>query len=217
MPGCWELSAQKQVLCATLHTDVVTLAWALGLKNLQIPGQFLPLAGMPFDHSRNAACEQCLAGGFEWLFFLDSDVIPPRDAILRLMAHKKPFISGIYCRRSPPHAVPVMIKDGKWLANYPPNALIEVDLVGAGCLLIHRSFLEKIPPQRPGKKWFDWRVDMKGILPDGECLSEDFTLCQHARRHGVPVLVDTSIMCRHVGFAESTLGSFVPLNTTPHT
>ncbi len=195
------------------------MAWAYGLRNLIIPGQAFGLAGMPFDHARNTACQQALQAGADFLFSLDSDVVPPRDTILRLMKHDLPVVSGIYCRRSPPHSVPVMIRNGQWITEFPANSLIEVDLVGAGCLLIRRDVLEKLPPidDKRGKHWFDWRVDMVGLIPQGEALSEDFSFCLQCRKHGIPIVVDTSIQARHVGFGESTYGSFVPLNTTPIT
>jgi len=125
----------------------------------------------------------------------------------------------MYCRRSPPHAVPVMIKNGQWVTQFAPGAVVDVDLVGAGCLLVHRSVLESLPPSDPnrGKRWFDWRVDMQHLLPPGEAMSEDFTFCLNARKHGYKILVDTSIRCRHVGLAEADLGTFVPCNATPVT
>jgi len=168
---------------------------------------------MPFDHARNESCKACLSGGFEWLFSLDSDVIPPRDAIPRLISRNLPIVSGLYCRRSPPNSVPVAIKNGQWLTEYEDNSLVEVDLVGSGALLIHRSVLERLPPQRPeaGKHWFDWRVDCKDVLPHDRCLSEDFTLMQHARNHGYHVMLDTSVKCKHIGLAEAGFGTFGPL------
>ncbi len=217
MPGYWELGPSQRVLCCILHTDNTSIAWAFGLRNLKIPGTVMGLAGMPFDHARNNAAMQALEHGFDWLFFLDSDVIPPPDAVLRLMKHDQPIVSGVYHRRSHPHGIPVMLKDGQWIQNPPKNKLIDVDLVGAGCLLIHRSVLSSLPPQRPGKHWFDWRVDMKGVegLQPGECMSEDFTFCIHAKRNGYRVLVDTSVICKHVGFAEFNHASCGPLDYQP--
>lgn len=219
MPGAWETQGLGTVLGCIIHTEATTVAWAFGLKNLQIPGQWIALAGMPFCHARNAGAMKAVECGADFLFFLDSDVAPPHDAILRLMAHNLPIVSGIYCRRSPPQGVPVMMRGGQWVTKYPANSLIQVDVVGAGCLLIRRDVLEKLPPQRPGKHWFDWRVDMRGskVVPDDTCMSEDFTFCQHARKHGYPVMVDTSIMCRHIGLAEAGYGTFGPLNTNPLT
>lgn len=218
MPGAWEIP--PSVLCCILHTDNTTVAWAFGLRRLIIPGPFqepVALAGMPFDHARNVAAMRTLESGADYCFMFDSDIVAPADAILRLIAQKKPIVSGMYCRRSPPVAVPVMIRGGQWVTQFPKNALIEVDVVGAGCLLIAREVLEKLPPQRPeaGKHWFDWRVDMQGLLPQGECLSEDFTMCIHAKRHGYQIFVDTSIQCKHIGYAESKYASFGPLDVAP--
>jgi len=217
MPGSWE--QMNSVLGYVLHTETTSVAWAFGLRNLQIPGPIIPLAGMPFDHARNAAAKMMLDQGFEWLFSLDSDVIAPNDAVLRLLAHKQPFISGLYHRRSPPHSVGVMIRNGQWVTNYQRGKIIEVDLVGAGCLLIHRSVVESFfrQPIAPGHPMFSWQVDMQGILPPGECLSEDFTTCLEWRRRGGKVLVDTSICCRHVGNFQTGDGTAVPLETVSQT
>lgn len=214
MSGAWELP--PQVLVSILQVDVVTTAWAFGLRNLIVPGHLppLPLAGMPFDHARNRACQSALEMGADYLFFLDSDVIPPRDAILRLINHRKPLISGMYSRRSPPWSVPVMIRNGAWVNEFPKGSVVEVDYVGAGCMLIARSVLEQLPPSDPmrGKHWFDWKVDMIGLVPNGEALSEDFVFCKRVKDVlGIPTLVDTSIECEHVGYAAATHGHYRPM------
>ncbi len=227
MSGCWEM--QHDVLVGTLHTDVTTVAWACGFRNLIIPGRgaFLPVAGMPFDHARNSLNQAALDGGFSHVLHLDSDCIPPRDGILKLLRHNLPIVSGMYCRRSPPHSVPVMIKNGTWVTNFTPGSLVEVDMVGAGFLLLSRWFLENFPPQAPelGKHWFWWRVDQRDIKDPttgkpkyDNCLSEDFTMNVMAKtKLGVPSFVDTSVIVKHVGYAQSTFGSFVPMETTPNT
>lgn len=225
MVAAWEIKNQKQVLVAILHTEIVTFAWSLGLRRLLVPGEIRefpinvdnyvdPVQGVtarPYDDLRNEACMACLKGGWEYLFFLDSDVVCPPDTIHRLLAHKKPLISGLYFRRSPPVGLPVMMKPvGQWHVNYPRDKVIEVDTVGAGCLLIHRSLLEKCPPQRPGHHWFDWRVNLNGQHPFP--LSEDFTFNVWVKQKlNVPTLVDTSVRCRHLGYSESTEGQFMPL------
>jgi hypothetical protein len=223
MPGSWEIRQGRQVLVSIIHVENTTLAWAFGLRNLIIPGGIFAPTGMPYDHSRNTCCQVALDNKMEWLFFLDSDVIPPRDAILRLMAHKQPIISGVYCRRSDPHGIPVMLRGGQWLTNEGVcGKVIDVDLVGAGCLLIHRTALETIRDKGPldpkrGKTWFDWRVDMKHLLPEGKAMSEDFMFCMRAKELGYKILVDTSVRCKHVGLAEADFMSLKPLNHNPNT
>lgn len=220
MATAWEIRQANSVLCAILHVDVTTIAWAFGLRRLQVPGRVIGLTGMPYDHARNEACKHALQHNYQYLFFLDSDVIPPADAVHRLMAHRLPLVSGVYHRRSPPHGEPVMLIGGAWVSNYPQNAVIEVEHVGAGCLLVHRSVLEdflKRPAStsRPGKPWFDWRADMHGILPAGSCKSEDFSFCDMAREMGHKVMVDTSIQCDHVGLAKAQRGCILPLDGLP--
>lgn len=215
MAGAWEIMNQQQVLVGILHVDTTTIHWACGFRHLVIPGQVMPVSGQPFDMARNSVCEAALAGGFNWVFFLDSDVVPPRDAIIRLMSHRKQIISGVYYRRSPPEGVPVMQKGGGWYVNYPRDRLFEVDVVGAGCLLIHRSVLETLPPQFPqgGKKWFRWGVDSQWseeALKVGPPMSEDFTFNKWAKKHGIPTWVDPSVQCLHVGLAEASQNSFRP-------
>lgn len=221
MSGSWELRQRNSMVLGILHTDLTSVAWALGLRNLQIPGTIMPVAGMPYDMARNTVAQHVLVSGATWCGFLDSDVIPPADAYLRLIAHNQPLMSGVYHRRSPPEGIAVMMKPlGQWVVNYPSNSVIEVDVVGAGCRVIHRSVLERMQmsPKRPGKRWFDWRVDMKGILPQEECLSEDFAFDRRcALEYGYKILVDTSIQCRHVGLAEATCFQFRPCDTTPNT
>ena len=214
MPVSWELKAQRRVLSYSIHVESTTMRWAAAFRRLIIPGDFFFVpSGMPFDHARNTAVQQFLNSPYEYLFSLDSDVCPPPDTILRLLAHNRPFISGMYCRRSPPKSVPVMIKNGSWVTNFVKGSLVEVDLVGAGCLLIHRSVFERVPPLRPGKPWYDWRVDLRGsgVVPEDSCLSEDFVHNWWLRKHGIQMWVDTGVTCKHVGLAESDLGTFEPL------
>lgn len=215
MSGSWE--NKINVLGAILHVESTSIAWAFGFRNLLPYGMpFLPVTGMPYDMARNHACMMALQHGFSHLFFYDSDVIAPKDAVLRLLAHNKPIVSGLYYRRSPPHGLPVMIKNGTWFTDYVPGSTVAVDMVGAGCLLLSRELLEKSPPQRPGHHWFDWRVNYKNMsipdFPDDRNLSEDFSYNVWIKRQlGITTYVDTSIECRHAGFSQAVRGNMLPL------
>jgi hypothetical protein len=219
MPGYWEI--EPSVFVGILHTEMVPFHWACGYRKLKWPGPFqdaYPVAGRPFDHARNEICMRFLESGADHLFFLDSDVVLPEDAVHRLLRHNLPFVSAMYCRRSPPHSVPVMMRDGQWVTEIPSdteNPLVEVQLVGAGAMLIRRDVIANFPPQREGKHWFDWRVD----LPPSQqfpSLSEDFTMCiELKRRMGIPIMVDTSLRAKHIGLFETDYRMAGPVGSTP--
>lgn len=224
LAGAWEIP--PNVLVGILHTEIVPISWAFGLRNLIVPGNLpiMPVSGMPFDMSRNVICQHALNVGADAVLHLDSDVIPPRDAILRLLAHRQPIVSGLYCRRSPPWSVPVAQKDGQWLTNFKPGSTVEVDLVGAGCLLLRREFLLDMAQRFPlapelGKVWFWWRSDLPEATTKREDrTSEDFSTCRAAiNRGGYKVLLDTSIVCRHVGLSDSTYMHYRPAEVIPVT
>lgn len=211
MPGAWERQ-RPSVLTAILTRELVSTRWAKGLREIAMP----PLSGVifksgqPFDTARNSAVDDVLALGFEWLFFLDDDVIPPPDVIARLMNHRLDIVSGLYYRRHlpvKPVAMRLTEQGPAWIDNWsPPNSMIRVDYVGAGCLLIHRRVFEAL--KRP---WFDWEIGRREATPTRNALSEDFAFCAKAAEAGFPIHLDTSIQCEHVGLGMAAPdGSFVP-------
>lgn len=228
MPGYWEIKAQRpNVLCAILTRETVTTKWAASFRRLQLPPNSSEtfISGMPFGHARNTAVESVLKHGFEWLFFLDDDVCAPPDTVPRLLAHNRDVISGVYYRRAPvgpnKSMPPVMLKyknkdEAEWVTQWdPPGSLIEVDLVGAGCLLVNRRIFERLP--RP---WFTWELEPDitkwirqgmGTEQDQPIHSEDFSFCRRVRRElNLPIAVDTSIQCEHIGLGSSGAHGYAP-------
>ena len=211
MPGAWEFPP-PQVLVGILTRGTVPTKWAVGYRNLQLPpmSDIMMPSGMPFDHGRNTVCQVALEKNFQWLFFMDDDVIAPPDTIQRLINRNADIVSGLYYRRAEP-IMPVALYDTKpkptFVTNIQLGQVVEVDLVGAGCLLIHQRVLKAMK-----KPWFDWLMDRDDI-PEEEKCSEDFAFCRKAKKdHGFKIILDTSIQCLHVGYGRSEAGGmFKPL------
>ena len=85
------------------------------------------------------------------------------------------------------HGVPM--GDGSVVIDGPGvDPLLEVDAVGTGCILIHRSVLEAMEPP-----WFEYR---KGYG------SEDLQFCEHVKKtQGISIHVDMSTISGHYMFA----------------
>lgn len=184
--------------------------------------------GAPLDIARNHAVDDMLRLGATWLFFLDSDVLVPHNIIDRLLTRNLPIVSALYYRRHKPvHAGMWRIvpqtqtcthcgqpfkprKKGKYnpIVEYERGTLINSDVIGMGAVLIHRKVIEKThhPPEDP---LFVWSAGREAYLKehilqnviDDIGTSEDFYACEKIKKAGFHIIVDTSIVCPHVGEA----------------
>jgi hypothetical protein len=144
--------------------------------------------------ARNKLVQRALDSGCEWIFFVDDDQGFPQDILLRLLAHEKPIVSGLYLNRNQPF-FPIAFShrndDGTYtpidLLSLPGEGLLQVQAVGAGCLLIRREVLEAI-----GDNWFQ-----HGRVDDWDA-SEDIIFCEQARAAGYEVFVDLGMPVGHM-------------------
>ena len=141
--------------------------------------------------AREQAAEHCLKEGYEWLFFLDSDMDPRPDTIERLLRWDKPIVSAMAFKRMQPYTpcfYPRVEFDGEKVqiqtADDWEEGLAEVEGVGMACCLIRREVLEGTP---------------KPLFFPMPVLAEDLGFCKRTREAGFKVYVDTSLCCGHVG------------------
>ncbi len=141
-------------------------------------------------NSRNLLKKYCLEKGYDYLFSLEQDVIPPIDIIERLLKHNKKIVGAVYYKLEDENTLsPVAwIHHKGTLArrlNYSETIepkLIEVITCGLGCILIHKDVLEKI----------NFRYDTNKKSFDDVWFGVD------ARENGFKVYLDTSIKCKHL-------------------
>ena len=119
------------------------------------------------------------------VFWCDSDVILPVDAITRLADNGKEFITGIYFQRRSPFRPLIATFNGNafhWVMRWPEGAIAPIDGCGFGCVLTSLGMLRKL--QSP---WFKF-----------EQFSEDFDFCLKAQRAGYQLYVHTDVICGHL-------------------
>lgn len=100
------------------------------------------------DMNRNEISKGFLDGDADWLMQIDDDTVPPQDAIIRLLKSQREFVSGLYFLSEPPYHPVAYYRHPNGLYNpvydYPKGMLTQVDSVGMGCSMIHRSVFEKV-------------------------------------------------------------------------
>lgn len=156
------------------------------------------LGVQPVDNARNQIVEEFLFGEGKdctHLFFIDSDTIPPQEALENLLLVNKPIASGI----TPivDHHDKDMTWYRKWNCILPdgkavrPNTGVH-EVVGAGgsCLLIRRDVLETM--EKPYFRFVYEDDNKKSVI-----VSEDIYFIAKAKSKGFQTFADTSVVCHH--------------------
>jgi hypothetical protein len=141
---------------------MVSQKFANALASLQKPPSNLLEweAGHQIDTSRNLMVSKAMSLGAKSVFFLDSDVIPPQDALMKLIAVDMPVVSGAYFSRAHPYHMMAKV-EGKPLDHNLVNDsnIHEATEVGMGCCLIDIRVFHRIGMALPWRCMLDHLVD----------------------------------------------------------
>lgn len=154
--------------------------------------------------ARNKFCQQAIEGEFDYIFWLDSDMVFPSYVLQQFMQHDKDIVAGLYFRRAYPFtpvAFSELRRDNgvlkmKDLEEWPKD-LFEVDGVGFGCVLMKTDCLFDIAGKEGGV-WFT-------PTPDA---GEDAAFCLRAKEYGYEIWVDPTVKLGHVGQTVITEGVY---------
>jgi len=149
---------KKRICIAVPVTGMVRIEWVMARFGQVIPcnwsngdifqffNQLSPM-GWAVAEARNVCVKYFMEQGFEWLFFLDHDVVIPPDTFLKLndymLTEKYPVVSGIYfCKGSQPEPLIYRGRGNGFFNNFRRGEKVMVDGVPMGLTLIHRSVME---------------------------------------------------------------------------
>jgi hypothetical protein len=151
---------------------------------------------------------------FEWLWFVDDDVIVPPQSLRELLdkatkirAHeeikygeaKTVAIGGIYCTKeklSTPVAYRKLGNGPSW--NWIRGMVFDVEGIGTGCLLIHTSIFHKLE-----KPWFktvdEDHVDESNTITHVN-ITDDLYFCRKVKAAGYNIVAHGGILCGHYDY-----------------
>lgn len=141
------------------------------------------------DLGRSNGVSLARQNGFDYLFFVDSDMMVPPDTIVRLLAHEKPVVGASYCQRRMPFRLTHTELDGSPGRLDPGDKGIrEVQRLPTGCMLIDMTVWDKFDELYPEMPYFHMKY------PGGRrILSEDNAFCDNMRECGYSVWLDCDL------------------------
>ncbi len=145
-------------------------------------------SGCYIEDNRNGSVEYALKTGipFDYLLWIDGDMIFPGDALLRLLAHDKDIVGANYRQRTPPYSFVGHYLDGSDTHLLDPG-LWPMAHLPTGLLLTRFNIYRKLP-----YPWFK-----PGLRDEPR---DDVYFCNYARHHGYEVWCDHDLTkeVRHI-------------------
>lgn len=160
-----EVTMSKRLMISVPLTGLIRAEWALARYGQVIPcnwsqvemvswlDMFSPMGFLVAD-ARNMAVQQFITGGWEWLFFIDHDVILPINTFVKLNEYMLdgsiPIVGGLYFTKSVPSEPLIYRGIGtSHYRNWKFGDKVWVDGMGLGCHIIHRSIMEAVYKESP--------------------------------------------------------------------
>jgi glycosyltransferase involved in cell wall biosynthesis len=134
--------------------------------------------------TRNRMAEYSKSNGFDYVFFIDSDMQFPKDTLARLVAHDRDVCGVMYNKRTLEFD-PVGQPQDQSL-GFGGSGIVEAALLGCGLLLIRISVFDRLTPP-----WFRWSEEH----------GEDYNFIRDCKHAGITAWadLDLSFEVSHVG------------------
>jgi len=151
--------------------------------------------GYNVDQVRNLISYFGIRNNFDYVFFVDSDIVLPQDALTQLLAHGKDVITGVYIQRKPNQSIPEIypISGGPNIVDpsfYKQKSIVEIGSCGFGGVLVKTNVLKTVGyPQF----YYHDSLDFKYTI------SEDTDFCRKARDAGFKIYVVPWLRYEHIG------------------
>ena len=194
-----------KILIAIPALDTVPVPFMTSLMALERPeGTQVSMVLNSLTYlARGQLAMRAIEGGYDYILWLDSDMVFAPDTLLRLLddvKDGKEFVSGIYFSRHLPTA-PIICKELNveqsergWdssqevYVDYPKDSVFEIAGSGFGVCITSVELVKKITAA--------YRMSPFTPIPT---LGEDYSFCYRAKECGATLYCDSRIKCGHVG------------------
>lgn len=195
----------KKILIVCPAQEYIETETFKSVFDLQVPQGFVTefkfLKGEQIDQIRNLTAEW--GKHYDYMFCVDSDIILPRETLVKFLSADKDVISGMYIQRKPGEHILEIYQDtdNGGVENIPLWAIeglgtIPIAACGFGCVLVKGEVLRRM--EYP-------HFYYQSALDHRNTVSEDIYFCMKARSLGFQIWCDTEIRCEHIGSTKFTV------------
>lgn len=197
--------SKKKIMIAVPCMDQCPAPFAQSLSLIRKGDNEVAVAfqmGSLIYSSRNSLAINAMKAEYDYVFWLDSDMVFQQDILLRMIEvmdkNDLDFLTGLYYRRCVPFTPVLFSKldilpdiDGCEWDEFKelPEGLFEVAGCGFGCVLIKTDVL------------FDVQSKYGTMFNPLSGMGEDIAFCWRARELGYKIYCDSSIELGHVGYS----------------
>lgn len=145
-------------------------------------------------NGRNMVIDYARKNKFDYLFFLDADIVCHPRAIKMLIDINEGISGGLVCRRCEPYTgmrpwfnnYKKNVNRTGWCpkSDFQPNEIIDVDWTGNDCMMVSKEVFNG--------QHYRWKTTSPRE-------AEDFSFCQDATKRGFKVKIHTSVWTEHIG------------------
>lgn len=156
---------KKRICIAVPTTGLVRIEWMMARFGQVIPcnwsngdifqffDQYSPV-GWAVAEARNVCVEYFISQKYEWLLFIDHDVILPPDTFLKIneymMTAEYPVVSGLYfCKGSHPEPLVFRGRGNGFFNDFRRGEKFMCDGIPMGLTLIHRDIMKYLYDHSP--------------------------------------------------------------------
>lgn len=199
----------KKIFLAVPTSNFVESETVKAIYNLSIPEGYEAtleiVQGYAVHQARNILANAALQGNYDYIFWIDADIILPKDILKCLVEDDKDIICGYYIKKIENQRICELFgpnpqdPEKKMISNVLENDLPKtvgiygVEACGFGCTLIKTDVFKKFAEKYPEDQYFDY------VFKKNEICSEDILFCKKCKEIGIQTFVDTRFRCGHIG------------------
>jgi len=166
---------------------------------MNVETSFEFIQGYGVTQARDKIARFAIDKGFDYVLFIDSDVVLPENLLERLYAVKTDIATGWYVKKFQRELTEIFVPtfDKTNIKNITEKEiatanLTEISACGFGCTLVHISVFKKVFADGV---YFNW------VKTEHQEVSEDLHFCMKAQKVGCKIIVDPTLRCGHVAKA----------------